>query len=242
MNRKDRPSRRQRGAALLLLLVILAVSGGSLLMTVFSPAAAETRREQKTQLMLARARESLLGFAMLHGRLPRPAVSATDGRETAIACDSEASCSGFIPWLALGIEPTDAWGKLLRYSVTPEYTRQPVQSQTALASKTVLTRDGGGQLRYLVGGDTCSLQLQCSPCIVFSSGRRNFGSGPDGQQFPNIEQNNVDEQTNQLAQNRFILRQPSADPASVGGSFDDQLSWITLPLLYNRMNAVGQLP
>src|SRR5450830_65867 len=88
---------RQRGAALLLLVTVLALGAATLLMSGYSPQAMEQRQVDQTQRTLAQSRDALIGFALQHGRLPRPAISAQDGRESALPCTNDADCSGFLP-------------------------------------------------------------------------------------------------------------------------------------------------
>jgi len=99
-----RPGTRQRGAALLLLLVVGSVAAASLLISAFSRSNVEQVRERRTIAALGRATDALVGFAATHGRLPRPAISAIDGRERAEPCSGEEDCSGFLPWVDLGVD------------------------------------------------------------------------------------------------------------------------------------------
>jgi hypothetical protein len=233
---------RQRGAALLLLLAVASVGFAALLISAFSRSDADRVRERRTLAMLADATDALLGFASTHGRLPRPAVSATDGRERAEPCADEAACSGFLPWVALGIDGADRWGKRLRYSVTPAFTVVPIQRLSAIATKRVLTRDGRGQLRYEAGYSTCLIYAQCAPAVVFSQGRNNLGTSSAGVPQANGTPGNVDEQANDTGTVQFIRRPASADPALPGGPFDDLVTFLPLPTLYERMTAARALP
>lgn len=233
---------RQRGAALLLLVAVVGLGAASLFLGAQGKSHREQARERRSLQALALAKDALLGFAVVNGRLPRPAAGALDGRESPVLCASETACTGFLPWLALGLDPGDAWGKLLRYSVTPEYTRAPIQSVQAVATKTVQTRDAGGQPRYLAGGSVCSLALECAPAVLFSNGRNNLGFDLLGAPHANAAAGNLDEQANAGAARHFIARPASDDPALPGGEFDDLLTWLPLPLLYQRMRRAGSLP
>src|SRR5471032_1227554 len=155
-------SQSQRGAALLLLLAMTSIGAATLLVSALGRSGLEARRQQLTVRRLGQASEALLGYASTYGRLPRPAVSATDGNEREQACDTEDSCTGLLPWVTLGIAGSDAWGKRLRYSVTPEYTQVPVRRISAIATKTVQTRASNGQLAYIVGQDECTLAAPCA--------------------------------------------------------------------------------
>ncbi len=233
---------RQRGAALLLLLAVLGLGAASLLIGAFGRNTGEAARQQRTLATLAQAREALLGFAATQGRLPRPAASALDGRERAGDCADDAQCSGFLPWVALGVEGNDAWGKLLRYSVTPAMARAPIVSFSAIADRVVLTRDGRGDFAFVAGQEQCDISAQCLPVVVFSQGKDHYGTAASGVPQINTARGNIDEASNDSASRSFIARPASDNAVLPGGAFDDILSWITLPTLYQRMRAARNLP
>jgi len=234
--------RRQRGAALLLLLAVASIGFAAMLIGAFGRTSVEALREQRTLARLAQASDALIGFAALHGRLPRPAVSATDGRESDEACADEAACSGFLPWVTLGVSGEDSWGKRLRYSVTPLYTRAPIQRITAVGTKQVLTRDGSGATRYVVGQEQCVQAAPCAPAVVYSQGRANLGTSVAGLPQANGGTDNIDEIDNDSATTQFYQRPASVDPRVPGGQFDDLLVALPLATLYARMTAARTLP
>lgn len=224
----------QRGAALLLLVTVLALGAATLLMTGFSPQVMEQRRVERTQHTLAQSRDALIGFALQHGRLPRPAMSAQDGRESALPCMNDADCSGFLPWVALGVAAADSWGNVLRYSVTPAFTQAPIRRNEVLASKTIQTRYADGSLRYIYGDDLCG-RGACSPAVIFSTGKHNFGTSVQGVKQRSGKAENADERSNDQATQNFIIRQASDNSALPGGAFDDMLVYLPLPTLLTRM-------
>jgi len=237
-----RQPHRQRGAALLLLLAVLGLGAASLLIIAFGRNTGEAERQQRTLATLAQAREALLGFAATQGRLPRPAASALDGRERAADCANDAECSGFLPWVALGVAGVDAWGKLLRYSVTPEMARAPVVSFSAIANRVVLTRNSSGDFVYVEGQEQCDVSAQCLPVVLFSQGKEHQGTAASGVTQINTTRGNIDEASNDSASRSFVARPATDNAALAGGAFDDMLSWITLPTLYQRMRAARNLP
>jgi hypothetical protein len=214
----------------------------SVLIGVFSRSGIEALREQRTLARLAQASEALVGYAATNGRLPRPAVSALDGRERAEPCTDEESCTGFLPWTTLGVDGADSWGKVLRYSVTPRYTVLPIQRISTVATKRVLTRSGQGRLQYLVGQDECTLAAQCAPAVVFSQGRDNVGTSVAGLRLANAVINNRDELMNDEGSVEFFQRARSEESAAPGGPFDDMLIAVPLELLYERMAAARTPP
>jgi len=230
---------RQRGAALLILIMLLGLSMSGLLMHTFA-ATDQAPRERATLLTMAQAREALLGYAARTGRLPRPAASAVDGRESARACQSADDCTGFLPWVTLGVNGTDHWGNLLRYSVSPAFTNDHVNTVEAVADKTVLTRRAGN-LVYRAGQAACTVDDPCAPVILVSSGFRNLGVSARGIPRANTGRTNVDELQNNLASNNFVTRASTGAADAAGGEFDDLITWIPLRQLYQRMNAAGVL-
>jgi len=117
------------------LLIVALLIGGMLLPL---SAQRDIHAQQETRRTLAEVRDALVGFAVVHGRLPRPAVSATDGSERG-PCANDADCHGFIPWAALGVQKSDHWGKLIRYSVTRDFANNNI-TVTAIADRTVRSR------------------------------------------------------------------------------------------------------
>ena len=232
----------QRGAVLLLLLLVLGVGAASALIGAFGGIRLQAAREQRTVLLLAEARDALTGYAAANGRLPRPAISATDGRENPAACASDAACAGFLPWVALGIDGADAWGKRLRYSVTPALTTYAFQPYSTVANRSVLRRDADGELAYVAGGPACAAAAaRCVALVVLSQGRNNYGTSVTGIEQAsgaagNGEQLNNDEAENDTAVTRFV-----ADVQG-GAEFDDLVAWLPLDLLYRRMRAANTLP
>ncbi len=237
-------SGRQGGAALLMLmlLLVMGVGAASLLLSALSHLDLEQRRTQLTLSRLAQARDALVGYAATNGRLPRPAISALDGHESPQPCTSEQQCTGFLPWVTLGVAGSDAWGKLLRYSVTPVFTSAPVQRISAIATKTVQTRYASGQLAYTAGQDSCTLGAQCAPLVVLSHGKNNFGTSTLGIAQVNTALGNADELLNAIGSANFVARPASDDSNAAGGQFDDLVSTVSLAYLYKQMAAAHRLP
>ncbi|WP_070361540.1 hypothetical protein [Duganella sp. HH105] len=243
ISRKSATSRRrQRGAALLLLLAMTSVGAAAVLISALGHDNGQQRRSALTLARMAQASEALVGFAAANGRLPRPAASATDGREAQAPCASEQACTGFLPWVTLGVDGGDGWGNLLRYSVTPTYTRAPVMRISAVATKTISDRRADGQYEYRIGQSNCNLGAQCAPLVLLSHGQRNFGTSLLGVAQANSAAGNLDEQQNAADSVHFIGRALGADPAAPGGEFDDLVLSVPLSLLYQRMAAAHRLP
>jgi prepilin-type N-terminal cleavage/methylation domain-containing protein len=233
---------RQTGFTLIELAIvtlIIALLIGGMLMPL--SAQQDIRQQQETEKTLSDIRDALMGFAVINGRLPRPATSATDGTERTATCASDADCTGFIPWAALGSAKLDGWGKLIRYSVTPAYANAPITLAT-IPNRTVQTRDNNGNVIYLAGGASCTTPSQCVPAVVFSQGKTHWGNTDAGNALPDDSATNVDEDANQNGTTNFFSRTLSASTTAPGGEFDDQVTWVSANVLFNRLVAAGKLP
>ena len=235
--------RHQDGAVLLLLLLVLSLGAASMLISAMGRTQLDGVRMQRSALTLAQANDALLGFAAVNGRLPRPAVSALDGHERRVACNSEAACTGFLPWVTLGVSGSDAWGKLLRYSVTPEYTLVPDDPANLYGSKTVQGRDGDGdgELFPLAGRGGCGLG-RCAAVVLWSNGRNNLGTSVAGVPLANGSDTNADEVANDGATDNFIKRPASDDATQGGGEYDQLITWIGRDVLLARLSASRRTP
>ncbi|MET0321236.1 MAG: hypothetical protein ABW069_10995 [Duganella sp.] len=231
------PLARQRGAALLLLVAVLGLGASSLLIGMFSRPRGELRQQALTRTALGDAREALIGYALAHRRLPRPALSAVDGHESPQPCADDAACTGLLPWTTLGLPPGDGWHKLLRYSVSPEFANGDLDGP-AEATKTVLDRSDDGSVFYRVGSGNCRLDDRCAPAVIVSSGRH-LGVSLAGIAQASAVQDNLDEQANEQAVRDFMARAASDDARSIGGSFSNVVAWVPLQQLRNRLRATA---
>ena len=128
----SRPERgRQRGFSLVELAVVFSIVVlllGSLMYTL--SAQIENRAIADTQRRLEDAKELLVAFAMVNGRLPCPATATSNGDE---APSGGVTCTcyyaGFLPARAIGFTPVDSsgygldvWGNRIRYAVSQKTT------------------------------------------------------------------------------------------------------------------------
>jgi len=222
---------------LAIVIVIVALLVGGMLVPL--SAQREVQNVVDTQKQLAEIRDALIGFAAANGRLPRPATSFSDGAEKAALCGNDAACTGFIPWATLGVKKSDAWNKLIGYSVTPAYADSAI-TLSSQGSKKVQTRDSLGALSYLIGSaGACSGGNSCAAAVIFSTGRKNWGTSEDGVALADESPTNVDEDANATTSDGFIARSPGA--VAGGGEFDDIVVWISPHLLFSRLLAAGRL-
>jgi len=222
--------------AVVLVIVALLIAGMMLPLS----AQMDIRARQETEKTLNEIREALIGFAIANGRLPRPAISATNGTENS-TCADDTACSGFIPWATLGVRKLDGWSKLIRYSVTPAYANATI-TLTTVANRTVQTRDAAGIATYLAGQALCNTANQCIPAVIFSHGKSNWGTNDAGTILPDNSATNADEDNNNTGPTNYFSRLPVTDTTATGGEFDDTVIWLPTTILVNRLITAGKLP
>ena len=225
----------QRGFVLIevaiALLVLALILGG-----ILAPlnAQVEQGKIRDTNKVISDINEALLGYVMINGRLPRPATSSTNGVENASACASETACTGFIPWTTLGSGKLDAWGNIIRYSVTPAFANAAF-ALTTVGTKTIQERNAASALVSYA---------TLVPVVVWSNGPENFGTNGIGAVRANNSSGvtNADEITNNTASTTFIRRIQVNNSAATGGEFDDIVTFIPTAILVNKAIAAGKLP
>jgi prepilin-type N-terminal cleavage/methylation domain-containing protein len=144
-------ARKDSGFTLTELAVVMTIVALVLASAMYTfSAQIENRNIVDTQRNLEDAKEMLLGFAILNGRLPCPASTTSNGDE---APAGGGSCTngyaGYLPARALGYSPVDSagyaldvWGNRIRYAVSinssaganPDYTftTAPVSPSTGI--------------------------------------------------------------------------------------------------------------
>jgi type II secretory pathway pseudopilin PulG len=218
---------RQRGAALMIMLMIAGVLGAMFAIQLAGRAGSERAQLAATTQALDEAREALMGFAVVNGRLPRPAISGIDGNERPPCGTDETICTGLVPWVTLGVPKLDAWAKILRYSVTPAFANAPFVATTT-GTKRIQTRDADGNLIDV---------FVSVPAVLFSHGKANFGTTDRGTAIANLSTTNADEASNNTGAaggplgTTFVQREATVDTDAPGGEFDD----IVTPLLRSQL-------
>lgn len=228
-----------RGFTLVEIAIAMLVAG-LLLGALLGPLTAhlERRAVAQTERAMEQVREALLGFAMANGRLPRPANSDTDGSERMADCTTNAECTGYLPWTALGTPRSDAWGKLFRYSVTLAFANGsgPALTLSTAGVKRVMTRSAAAPI----------ILADQVVAVVISHGARNWGRSADGSDHVDGSSTNVDEDDNATndgqAASPFHSRTSSTVAGAAGGEFDDLVTWIPQTVLVSKLVGAGHLP
>lgn len=241
--------RRLRGFTLAELAVVVAIIGLLLATTMFTLSAqVEQRNRSDTQRRIEEAKELLLSFALVNGRLPCPGfASGGESGGGGAACTN--SYNGFLPATTIGFQPVDAagfgldaWGNRIRYVVSSatwsagagRFTTAHATTAWSL-SQTPADLVICSQSPAVVAATTCDANTSVTNqnvvvAIVFSTGKNGATGGTGMNEARNLDNNQL-----------FVSRPP--DPAdATGGEFDDVMVWIPVGLLYGRMIAAGVLP
>lgn len=224
--------RRQNGftlteLAIVLIIVALLISG----MLVPLSAQKEMKDTTETQKQLAEIREALLGFALIHKRLPCPDrdtdPSASGYGLEEPSCASSVSEEGFLPWKTLGVSAMDAWGTRRTVAASPRLgdwryrVDRNFASSTSLISLTTPFSTDDSLVIQDHSGINLTSTTERPIAIVFSTGPNHT---PDGQ-------NNSYEGTSGIY-----------EAGERTNAFDDIVIWVSRPVLFNRLIAAGRLP
>lgn len=243
--------RGQSGFSLVELAVVMMIVALLLTATMYTLSAqTEQRSLNDTARKLEEAKELLLSFALVNGRLPCPGVASGDESGGGLAaCTS--NYGGFLPARAIGFQPTDpagfaldAWGNRIRYAVSQtawgaapaRYTRRhdaaaaPWSLSQSPADLVVCNRSPVTPTDLACDAGTVVTNQNVAVAIVFSTGKNGATGGTGTNEARNLDANAL-----------FVSRPP--DPAgAAGGEFDDQMVWIPVGVLYGKLIAAGVLP
>jgi hypothetical protein len=200
-NRPITLPKQQQGAVLLVMLTIFVVGAAYLLLGELNQLTGRIEGDKQTAAALARAKEALIGRAVLDanrpGRLPCPDLDNDGASELFSGLDCP-NYTGRLPWRTLGLrELRDGNGDILWYAVSRSFSRrlQPINSDTIGN----LTVDGTGGI----------------VAIIFSPGRPIQGQS-------NRESNNItDYLEDGNSDGNFNFVSSAVDP------FNDRLALIT---------------
>lgn len=220
-------SKNNAGFTLIELAIVIVIVGlllGGLLVPI--SAQIDIQAYRKTNENLSEIKETLIGFAILNGRLPCPSTeadptSANYGVE-GVSCSSPVA-EGYLPWKTLGISETDAWGEARRTATDAwiGYWRYRVDRNFSVAFNLNTSFSSDALSVQNNSGNSLTTTAERPVAIVYSTGKNLAADGGNASY----------ETTNGLYQ--------SDTPSS---TFDDMLIWLNRPLLINRLITAGKLP
>lgn len=251
-------------------IVVIAILLGGILVPLQTQV--ETRKYDETQRILDQAREALLGYAAAYGYFPCPAdyaggsggAEATGSTHTSGTGTCPASVTaggatgvyiGYLPAVTLGFSPADAsgyavdaWGltqNRIRYAVsssTVASVNRPFTTVNGMRNAGMSNIMGSATLLNVCRTATGSTATSCAAgaalvpnaiAVIWSLGPNAATTGGGSTD----EAKNV--QTLASADRVFVKRDLSK---VTGAEFDDAVTWISPPMLFNRLIVAGQLP
>lgn len=252
----DLRSTAARGFSLVELAVVLAIVAllvGGAMATLSSQV--EQRNQEETRRRLDAALDALMGYAIVHGRLPCPATAAAAAGDESPAGGGTCTTNfnGFLPARTIGLQQTDtqgyaldAWNNRIRYAVASAITGCTGTSTLPhFTSQVNLKNNGVSCLPNDLVVCGSSVGVSASSCntapsvtspntvafIVFSTGKNGAITSAYG----------ADEAANLNGDAVFVSRAPSGADATAG-SYDDVVLWVPVGVLYGRMITAGVLP
>jgi type II secretory pathway pseudopilin PulG len=220
----------------------------------------ETRRLEETRRLLDQARDALLGYVSAYGYFPCPASSTSNGQED-VTSHATGACAasvtgtnayvGFLPAVTIGFTPVDiagyaldGWGlpqNRIRYAVanaTVNGVANPFTRTNGMRNAAMSNIAASTQLLYVCRTGSGVTATGCAAtsdqladdaiAVIWSLGPNAVTGGSSPHEDKNLDGNRV-----------FVMRSQSN---VAGALFDDVVTWIAPPILFNRMVAAGQLP
>jgi prepilin-type N-terminal cleavage/methylation domain-containing protein len=256
---------KQNGFTLVEMAMVLLIVGlllGGLVPTLSGQI--EQRHVSETRKQLDEIQQALVGFTIIYGRLPCPAIAGSNGVESPSTGGNCTYFSNFgnasynyLPAVTLGLSGTDssglledAWGHPIRYAVTSSNSSSPAYSQVFTTSNG-MSSVGISNLtssnlnpNLLVCSTASSNNSSCSVsnstltsnavAVIYSTGKNGASGGTGADEAENLNPNATDNHSNV-----FVSHTPSS---TAGNEFDDIMIWISPNVLVSRMVSAGKLP
>jgi type II secretory pathway pseudopilin PulG len=247
---------RERGFSLVELAVVFSIVAFLFGAAMYALSAQlEQRNFSETRRRLDTARDLLISYAMVNGRLPCPAVGAAAGDESPVGGGNcTTNYAGWLPARTIGYQEVDAngyaldaYGNRIRYAVantvtacaaavpaTPHFTHAANMKSNGITCQPndlVVCKSGTGITATTCGGSANQVtNLSVVVAIVFSPGKNGA-----------LAAGGVDEAANLNGDSVFVFH-PPAPAGAINGEFDDYLVWIPVGELYGRLISAGVLP
>ena len=242
------PCGYQRGfslAELAIVLVIVALLIGGMLVPLSAQRDIQSTKE--TQQLMSEAKEALLGFAAVNGRLPCPASPNTTGVEA--PNDNSGICTspwdGFLPAITLGIQPTDpqgyaidSWGNRIRFAVTTQNSNVFTKPDGLRNSwGTTFTPDivVCNSASVITSPNTAAANCPAASTLTRGAAALILSHGKNGGVMPTDPDELANWPLSTAKDNIFVSTSPSP-------TFDDLVVWVSPNILYNRLISAGRLP
>jgi prepilin-type N-terminal cleavage/methylation domain-containing protein len=225
-----------------------------------------------TRTTLQQANEALVTFVVANGRLPCPAVAASNGLESLIGAGTCTAAAGFLPAVTLGLPNLDSNGLLNdgwadgsthdNASVVPNYPRAIRYEVALLVGNPLTTASLNGLTRLnvsttLVGNKglfVCRSSIGLVAVGNRCGGNANslalnvvavlWSQGPTGNDALGNSANET-QNSSQLGAPPIPQTLVMRDPTGVGapgGRFDDIVSWVSWGTMADKLMLAWQVP
>ena len=263
--------RAQKGFTLIELAVVLAIVSALMTSVAYTLSAeVEQRKYEETRRRLEQARDLLIGFALINGRLPCPARSTSAGVEVRDSASGQCGAAGIedyyggtlangsqgglLPAASIGFHPVDAggfavdaWQNRLRYAV----------AKTLDASSCSVVANP----HFVHAPNLQANGIRCQPDdLLICKSANGISASSCGATANQIMTkgtvaaivfstgrnganggSGADEAAN-LDGNAIFVHHTPAPAEAAGGAFDDQFTWVTVGEVYSKLIAAGVLP
>ena len=266
----DRAARGFTLIELAIAMAVIALLLGSILVPLQTQV--ESRNYEQTQRILDQARDALLGYAAAYGYLPCPAdygfvsvgAEATHTPSTGDCLSSGGGSVdgggttgvyiGYLPAVTLGFTPTDssgyavdAWGTTqnrIRYAVsyTTVTTTKPFTKTNGIRSAGMSNVMGATLLSVCntATGASPSACASASTTLTSNAIAVLWSLGPNVGTSGGTSTHEAQNAEALASADRVFVKRDKSDVS--GSEFDDVVTWISPPMLFNRLLAAGQLP
>lgn len=215
--------------AIVLAIVALLLAG--LLPTISSQI--EQQRRTETRKQLEEIRAALVGFAASQPlpRLPcpadptKPTGTVGAGIEVCTLTPTGGVITGVLPWVTLGTNEIDAWGRRFTYTV-------PVSAVGSFTGGFTLTTTSTINVLTSAGGSAIATG---APAVIVSHGVNGYGAYLPQGVAPLPASADLDELDNSNGGPTFVSHDQTP-------TFDDLVVWLSPNTLFNRMVTAGKLP
>lgn len=242
------PTLAQRGFTLIelaIVMFIVALLIGGMLLPL--SAQQDIRARQETEKLLGEARDALLGYVVVNGRLPCPDTDG-DGAEngSAGACTNQ---EGDFPYQTAGTTQADGWNYRLRYRVSSSFSN--TIALTSIGDITVITRGDDPSTAGTTETKKENSLVTTAPAVILSVGKNGRGGMPYGGGARNSDPAAMTDELLNTAGSRKVSRTPTTNGAGCTDDedetkppceFDDQVTWLSANTIFNRLVAAGKLP
>jgi prepilin-type N-terminal cleavage/methylation domain-containing protein len=255
------PSSGKSGFTLIetaIVMVIVALMLGGLMMSLSKTT--ENTRRSDVQAQLAEISEALYGFAQAKGRLPCPAIPASNGAEHFYPAELPKGggvCTrphGFVPSATLGLKGPvnadglllDPWNNPLRYSVTTAntsaFTKVDVDSPppTVDGMRRTKMANLAPDLRICREAACTNVISSTAPAVILSMGK-NWPAFTSADEIANGGEATIGGGPSGMVY-RIANNNDFVSASYNETTFDDIITWISPNILYTKMISAGQLP